>query len=378
MKKRADGRYQANVYLGKVDGKPSYKTVYATTQKELNEKILNVKLEKKKGIDVLKGNSKFREWGEKFLETQKEKQTDSVYKIKKYYIEYFNQYIGDIPIVDIRFYDIEQVLTHLASGETRTKKPASAKTMREYKSTIGQVFTFAMKNRVLDFNPCEFAEIPKTQTAPKKRRALSQKEIDAITKCKCYAHYIAMTSIYTGLRRGELAALNHSDIDLKKGIIYVNKSYDYHNYELKGTKTEAGERIVPMPQILINCLKTLPKKSIFAFSVDGNRLTQAQWESLLRDLYVEMETFIGGGKQVKAGQKYKALISFKPFGWHDLRHTYATLLHESGVGNHAKYLLGHSDISTTLNVYTHLSEAQNKNSVDKINSYISQHISQTS
>lgn len=378
MKKRADGRYQANVYIGKVDGKPKYKTVYATTQKELNEKILTIKSGLRDGLDVLQSNSPFREWGAKFLEQQESIQTESIFKNKKYHIEYFNEYIGEMHIVDIKPYHIEQVLTHLAAGETRIGTPASPKTMRNYTMTIGQVFKFAIKNRVINFNPCEYVDLPKTKTAPKKRRSLSQNEIDAITQCKCYAHYIAMTSIYAGLRKGELAALNHSDIDLEKGIIYVNKSYSYLNHELKGTKTESGERAVPIPQVLIECLKTLPKRSIFAFSVSGGRITSAQWERLLNDLYEEMETIIGGGLQTKVGNKYKTLISFPKFGWHDLRHTYATLLHESGIGFDAKYLLGHKDISTTLNIYTHFREDEQKMVVEKLNSYISQHISQTS
>lgn len=378
MKKRADGRYQANVYIGKVKNKPKYKTVYATTQKELNEKIFKVKSGLKKGLDVLQGSSTFEEWSEQFLAQQKSIQTESIYKNKKFHIEYFNQHIGNMKIIEIKPFHVEQVLTYLAVGETCTHKPASAKTMRNYNSTIGQVFKFAIKNRVLDFNPCEYVDIPKTTTATKTRRALSQNEIDAISKCKCYAHYIAMTSIYAGLRKGELAALNHSDIDLEKGIIYVNKSYSYLNHEVKGTKTESGNRIVPIPQVLIECLKTLPKRSIFAFSINGGRITSAQWEKLLRELYEEMESIIGGGKQVKVGNKYKALISFPEFGWHDLRHTYATLLHESGVGMDAKYLLGHKDISTTLNIYTHFREDESKAIVEKLNSHISQHISQTS
>lgn len=66
-KRRADGRIAVQVYLGKVDGKRRYKTVYGNTQKEADEAALQVKLALRKGIDVTAERDTFSDWAQRWM-----------------------------------------------------------------------------------------------------------------------------------------------------------------------------------------------------------------------------------------------------------------------------------------------------------------------
>ena len=65
--RRKDGRIPVQVYLGRIDGKRRYKTVYGRTQKEADEKALQIKIALKKGIDVMAEQDTFGQWAEKWL-----------------------------------------------------------------------------------------------------------------------------------------------------------------------------------------------------------------------------------------------------------------------------------------------------------------------
>lgn len=177
--------------------------------------------------------------------------------------------------------------------------------------------------------------------------------------------------LYTGLRRGELTALSWSDVDLTAKTITVNKSYSYKAKSLKSTKTAAGTRIVPIPDVLADYLRELPKTSMLVFpNKDGSYMSdtswQKLWDSYMRVLNRKYGNFIGSADKRKALPM--VIDTFTP---HCLRHTYATMLYDAGVDVlTAKEFLGHSDIKTTLSIYTHLSAEKSKTDIGKLNQYL--------
>lgn len=76
-----------------------------------------------------------------------------------------------------------------------------------------------------------------------------------------------------------------------------------------------------------------------------------------------------GGRD--ASRKNPKVVAIPPFTAHQLRHTYATMLYDAGVDvKSAQAFLGHSDLSVTLKVYTHLSNTKKKESIDSLNTFI--------
>lgn len=378
--KRSDGRYAIQVYLGKDEtGKRITKTVYGKTQKEANEKAESLKTQLGKGLDICSKNKTFQDWAKLFLLTQKSSLTESEYETKEKRITFFYSYFGNSPIEAVRPYQIETALTALAKENPSTGKPSAKKTVAAYKQVCGQVFKFAIKNRIVEYNPVDYAEMPKN--APKnERRALSEAErrwITELDSTKQRAKRAAMIAMFCGLRRGEMTALTWNDIDFLKKTITVNKSYDFKNKTLKLPKTDAGVRIVPMPDALVDFLKSEKKTSIYVVVTAKNKMmTVDSWKRAIQSLLVDLEIAHGTAKG-KEKKKNKCapkptIFTLQPFGWHDLRHTYATILFEAGVDVlTAQYLLGHASPQTTMEIYTHLSNEQKDRSIVKLNDFLS-------
>lgn len=378
--KRADGRYAVQVYLGKDEcGKRIIKTVYGKTQKEANEKAEELKAQLGKGLDISSKSKTFKDWASLFLSTQKSSLSESEYDTKEKRIEFFYSYFGDSPIESVRPYQIESALTALAKKNPTTGNPTAKRTLSAYKQCCGQVFKFAIKNRIIEYNPVDYSEMPKN--APKsERRALNETErkwIMELDTTKQRGKRAAMIAMFCGLRRGEMTALTWNDLDFEKRTITINKSYDFKSNSIKLPKTEAGVRTVPMPDALIDFLKNEKKDGINVIvTKSGKIMTESAWKRMIESVLVDLEiahgTASGKEKKKKKCEPKPTVFTLQPFGWHDLRHTYATLLFEAGVDVlTAQYLLGHASPQTTMEIYTHLSDAQKTRSILKLNDFLS-------
>lgn len=373
--KRSDGRIAVQIYLGKDEnGKRKYKTVYGATQKEANKKADEIRAMLGKGLDVLQEQVTFKEWAELFLASQKKVLSESCFNLKKKRIEYFYTYIGVTAINSVKVFQIEEALGNLAETNPLTGRATAGATLKNYKQVCSQVFKFAIKNRATEFNPAEFAELPKG-TVKSQRRALSETEREWILKLSSEhrAKRPAMIAMLCGLRRGELTALTWDDISFSERNITVNKSFDFKTGKIKLPKSVSGIRKVPIPQILLDFLRTEKRTSIYVCpSAHNTMMSDTAWRRLLESLLDSLELEHGTHRKNNKHSPFPTVRTVEPFGWHELRHTYATTLFEAGVDVlTAQYLLGHSSPETTMNIYTHLSEAQKSRSIVKLNDFLS-------
>lgn len=380
--KRTDGLYAVQIYLGRVEGKRKYKTVYGKTQKEANKKAAEVRRQLNKGVDLLAEDS-FGFWCDRWLKSQKTELSPERYdnceaklrlvKRYNYLTDVFEEKednkntLAHLNIAKIQLYQLQAILDKLAAFNPSTGKKTAKRTLTEYKNKIQAVFKYAQSNRVIEFDPSEGLTVSKT--APKnERRALDSKEQQRIREFEHDAQLPAMIMLYAGLRRGEVAALLWSDIDFKNKTISVNKSYDFKQCRVKTPKTDAGIRTVPMPDVLCDFLKK--KKSTTALVVTnkaGYPLNENAWHNLLDRYLADMNA-----KETGKSKYSKNRIFVIPlFTWHCLRHTYASILYDAGVDIlTAQKLLGHSDVKTTLAIYTHLSAEKEQHNIEKLNDYL--------
>ena len=154
--------------------------------------------------------------------------------------------------------------------------------------------------------------------------------------------YGVVLCLYTGLRIGELLALEWSDVDLQKGVIYVNKSC--HDHWEHGTyvkiidtpKTNSSLRVIPIAKPIKEGLKRLKKYSVGKYVI-GNQPHGAEVRCYQR-------TF----------QTLLARLNLPPRGFHSLRHTFATRALECGMDVQTlSELLGHQNAAVTLKRYAH-------------------------
>lgn len=339
MKKRADGLYAKKLTIGHDEnGKSITKTVYGKTQKEVNEKAEIIKN---------KGNPKKHNFKKLVVAMLEEREKIVGYKTMECYKlacaklkPIYNKSIEEITPATI-----EKILNDLAAQHF--SKSLLTKVRLVYSMTA----KYAIKNNINVQNYSKEIEIPKNAEQGK-RDGLTDAEIKIIednvnNEFGLYPFFM----MYTGLRRGELCALQWKDIDLNNKIIYVNKSISFENNRpiLKPPKTKNGLRTVPILDKLLSYVINKGNDDDFIFSGEkpySLTMIRKRWNK-----YIE---------------QHKLDIT-----QHQLRHTYATMLYKAGIDpKTAQALLGHADVQTTLNIYTHIGENIKQGEVDKINSFL--------
>lgn len=383
-KRRSDGRKQASIYLGIVDGRKKYKYVYAATDKELNRKLDEARTQLGKGLDLSAQRDTFRFWWNNWLKIKQAEISDKkfrAYKAKEKYISH----LFDMQMNKIHAMDIQSIIydnTQLADD-----------TLRQIRNILRQIFQLAVVNRVIDFNPADGVRMPKRREPEEKRRALTSEEISWIENTPHRAQTAAMIMLYAGLRRGELIPLLWTDIDLDAGTISVTKSVEAEGSYLsvkKGAKSAAGERTVFIPEKLISYLRTVkPSGSLYVCpSAAGTMMTDSGWKRLWNSYISELNYRYGDFSGVVVPNKQGQLQKFQkpksrfapvkipmviePFTAHYLRHTYITMLYFAGVDLlTAKEQAGHADIQTTMQIYTHLDKLHKQRQINKLNDYLS-------
>ncbi|MEE1066363.1 MAG: site-specific integrase [Acutalibacteraceae bacterium] len=381
--KRSDGRYQTKVYIGTKNDKKQYKYVYASTVKELDKKVQQIRIQLGKGLDLSADRDTFGYWGERWLKLKK------IEVSSKRYEAYASRFanltpIHNISITKLKAADIQDIILECAAVPCeRTGKPYAKHTLTEIRNTAKQIINLAIENRVLDYNCASAVKIPKAATVST-RRALTPEEQQWIIDTPHRAQTAAMIMMYAGLRRGELLALTWQDIDLSARTITVNKSVEMINgkpHIKHGGKTEAATRIIYIPGKLANYLKNIahPPIGLVCPTVKGTPMTDTAWkrlwESYLTDLNLKYGTwedcFQTNGKAPNKYAPTKKPFIIPKITPHWLRHTFITMLYMAGVDVlTAKEQAGHSDIKTTMAIYTHLDEKHKKKNVQKLDDYL--------
>ena len=361
-----NGKEISTIVCYRVDGKMKCEYLTAETAEEMKKKeklVYRGKKLKKKNLD----NGIFSDWAEKWLREIKTPSGISYSSVVGYcgIVNCLNSRFGETPIKNITLADFQNYINDLAT-ERKDGKPGFSKTsLTNRKKVAKSIFQYARANNVSgvpDF--FRMVVIPKDSPGYE-RRSLTEDEQQMIIDTEHDAQLPAMIMMFSGLRRGELIPLEWSDIDLENAIISINKSVVTIASKpviKDGGKSKSATRYIPIPPILVEYLKKTKSEktnesNLVCPDSKGNIYNEGEWQKLWDDYMNILNEKYGYGKRA---EKLKARLSMKqlpfiiePFTAHYLRHTFATLLYLEDVDVvTAKQILGHSTISTTINVYT--------------------------
>ncbi len=230
----------------------------------------------------------------------------------------------------------------VVKDKKETKKNLNNKTINHCLVILKAIFSKAVENEQISKNPAE--NIQKLKTEKKEMYILSQDECFQLLNT-AQEHYpdfypILYVAIFTGMREGEILALTWDNVDFRNKKIRVNKSV--YDGKLTSTKTTSSNRTVDMTNKLTEILE-MQKRSNTKFSelVFPNKVGKPFLaQNMLRRRFTPCVKKSGIGKEIR---------------FHDLRHTYVSLLISQNVP--MKYIqnqVGHSSINTTMNTYGHL------------------------
>lgn len=332
-KKRADGRYSKQVTIGKKDGKPIKKTVYGKTEKELdkNYRELMFLIDRNVILDTQSftlGQLK-DEWYRIKKEGQIRRNTELSYKSILKRMESLN----DMKVKDVKRYHIEKLVSEI-------QKEGYTNTARTTLKMLSNIFDYAIENDIIYKNPCFGLTAKHTM---KKKRPLTDTEKTILDNMKVTVKEKAFICLlrYTGIRRGELFALQKKDIDKDKMIIHISKTVVDNNgkpYVQDLPKTQAGDRYIPifltLAKPLFDYIDTVD--DYLFLNKRGNMMASASMYLMFNNLVKKL----GLGEDLTM---------------HCFRHGFVTDCYYAGVDVlTTQSWVGHDDISTTLNIYTHL------------------------
>lgn len=120
--KRPDGRFQRQVYLGRINGKRQYKVVYGKTEKEVEKKVREIKNQLDRGINIVESSTPFADCVKKWLSTMKFQTSESQYNLYEYRISVFVERLGNYPLRHIKPENLQAVLNDIAVNKSYHKK----------------------------------------------------------------------------------------------------------------------------------------------------------------------------------------------------------------------------------------------------------------
>ncbi len=341
-KKRSDGRYEKKFDIGYDEsGKRQRITVYGKTIAEMDRKIIEIQYQYNIGCYMKSSSMALGTYAHQWLKTRTGI-APATYNGYENIIKNHLKSIERIPLQKLVKSDVVECINALEGHYDLQQR---------LKVTLNQILNAAIDDKLLATNFVQRIKLPAKRSI-QKRRPLTDAEISAIKKCAFTLRERAFVEIayYTGMRKGEILALNVNDVNLQRHEITVSKSIAFIKNNqpfLKAPKTESSQRIIPIPDALLATLKTYIKSlnTVYLFTKqDGTLMSQSAYIRLWKSIYNKINTQLGGTASTKATD----------LTMHIFRHNYATLLYYNGIDvKHAQKLLGHSNIKTTLEIYTH-------------------------
>lgn len=352
--------YDGKQIIKSMTWKPAENMTKKQIEKELNRQAILFEESVKSG-DTPDRRIKFKDLADEWLDlisNTKEMKVSTIERLKTCKDRTYKA-IGNVYVDDVTYRHIQHFIVSLSKEgvNNRTGGGLSEKSQKHYLTFVSDVMKYAIKCGIIFDNPCKNVTVVKT--GKKEREPYSLEEEIAILdrlKAKAPTEYrlFFMFLIYLGLRRGEALAVEWKDIDFKTGVCSIVRTSLYQN---KNTgiytttpKTKGSCRCLKLPDELITQLKAFRKEQSIQCVKCGD-----QWNKTDR-LFTTWN-----GLPMQPYMPYNWLKRFcdkenLPFrGIHAFRHAFATQTIVSGQVDikTVSSILGHSQTSTTLNIYAH-------------------------
>lgn len=349
-------------------------SLYGSDLNRLIEEFNQAKEKAKYSVNYRKTMITLNEWFEEWfseVKVHKIKET-SISPMKNNFKRTFGFYLGTKKLKDIKPLDVQKALNAME------KDGIANSAMREALGRLRECMEFAVGNQLIVSNPCLIVEVPWTYKKAKEEIALTQEEQNTLlneVEDSWYKELFYFMCL-TGVRVGELGGLKWSDIDFSKKMITIRRSLSCSYYNgvkkevLVSPKTVNSTRKIPFLGEMEEILKSQRKKQERLKLELGDRwrggeefkdlvFTTGMGSPCSRYI-VEKEIKktikrIREKEAVLAIQEHREPKIIRDFHPHTLRHTFATRCFENKMEPKVvQNLLGHSSISITLNIYTHV------------------------
>lgn len=350
IRKRKDGRWEARYKNGTDDnGKTVYGSVYGKTYREVKEKREKVLDSREQAHH---SSTLFRDAAEMWIETNRIRyKCATEYRYRCLLDTHILPDLGNKMLAQVNAAAVNRFLAEKSErGRRDGKGGLGASYIRSIYLVVNAVLKFAAEEGLCQ--PLR-STIVKPPVVEKEKDILcdeDRRRLEAALLVDTDSTKLGvLISLYTGLRVGEVCALTWEDVDLKQQVLYVRHTVARNRESLviDRPKTPASVRCVPICSRLMGVLRAYAGGTGYVISGGQDFLNPRTFEYRYHKL---LKT--SGVPQIN---------------YHALRHTFATRCIESGVDvKSLSEMLGHSDVSTTLNTYVHSSLEQKRSQLERL------------
>ena len=369
-------------------------SIFATSIEKLREMEEEIFVDKHDGIktDVkaMTVNDCFALWKD-----LKRGIKDSTFKNYIYMYEmYVMNTFGKKRVTQVKKSDVKRFYNNLAD-----QKILSISTIDTVHNVLHQVFQVAVDDNDIRLNPTdnmlkELRIAHAHETEKKKALSIEQTNLflDFLYKTPKYKHWYPIFFIManTGMRVGEITGLRWCDIDLEKKTISVNHTLVYYNhrdelgtyFSINSTKTDAGERTIPIGEEIIKAFE-MEREYQKEAGIESKAMIDGYTDFIFVNRYGQVQhhgTLNKAIKRVMRDCNDEVLllhgadsdpVLLPDFSCHILRHTFATRLCEAGVNIKViQDILGHCDISTTMDIYIDATDNMKQKEMESYRKYL--------
>ncbi len=365
FQRASDGLWVSTISLGYDGaGKRIRKTVYAATKGEVAENLRKLQSEHDAGRLVATEELTTGEYLTRWLNnTAKNKVWAATYRRYKQLVElYLSPILGGVKLSKLAPLHVEQCYATMLKG-TDKRRPAGATTRRAAGTVLSIALRHAVRVKLIQNNPA--ADVAKARPDEREMKVMTQAQAKRFLEAaKSHRHYALFAlALGSGMRQGELLALQWGDIDFDKGTVEVKRSLSQVNAEfiVKEPKSKAGRRSILLPPFVLAALRDHRTAALKAGQISDPVFctktgTFTSKNNFVRQVFRPLIAKANTDDVKRAGE-----TNTEPdpipinFRFHDLRHTHAS--HLIAAGHSIKAVsrrLGHADITITLKVYAHL------------------------
>ena len=374
LDKNGNTRYQFQLYMGidpQTGNKKRTRRRGFRTKKEATLALSRLTLElESKGSLPTENNILFSEvyseWYEQYINTVRESTWNRTAGM------FNNHILPEFGNKRIRTITIAQCQTAL----NKWFKAVSRNYKRWYNYVI-QIFEFALKRGYIERNIAKLVTMPKKAELSGDRPVnfWSRDELQHFFNCIDSKHELEKYTLFrvlafTGIRRGECLALTWNDIDFSNSTMRINKTLTQGKNGkqiIQAPKTTHGRRTIDLDPDTLATLKEWRKEQRERYLMLG--FNTMQKEQLI--FANNKNKFKSLNTPAKWLSKVIKEYDLKSITIHGFRHTHASALFSAGASiKEVQTRLGHSDVQTTLNIYTHVTKEQNKEAVQKLANYL--------
>lgn len=368
--KRSDGRWQGSVVVGRgADGKLMRKYLYGKTRSEVATKVSEVVQSIKSGEYIRNSdNPTVSEWVDCWLITYKKnaiKSTtfDQYNNLMKAHVK---PKLGNRKLVDLKVDHLQSLVNSMHEHGLSTR------TIKLTMIILHGAFKQAIKSNLMVKNIVEGVVLPRKEEKEMQIPTSEEQKLLIEELQKDYVGRALVLACYTGLRRGELLALEWTDFDKDARTLSVSKSLSRVNtYDTIGRKTKLivttpksakSKRVVPLIDSAVKLL------------IEHKRL-QEQYREMVGTMYMDQNlifsssigTYIDPPNLNRKLAKVTKRLGLKNFGPHTFRHCFATRGLEAGISLKVmQEVLGHSSVTVTGDIYTHVLHEHKAKEMEKL------------